>query len=91
MTDEPGPFTIWIDGLLDICVAGSVAERLRTVRDDREIVIEFGPTAHCDLVGLSYLAETLERRSSPVRVCGLSVHDLRILRYLAVELPFRTK
>lgn len=54
MNDGSGP--IRIDMHLDICVAGSLVDRLRKAREDRDIVIQLGPAAQCDLVALSYLA-----------------------------------
>lgn len=87
MTDRDRPLTIRISGRLDICAAGSVAERLRQAPPDQEVVIDVAPSAQCDLVAWSCIAEAIERRSAPVRVHGLSGHDARILQYLGVELP----
>jgi hypothetical protein len=87
MADGDGPFTIRVEGHLDICAAGKVVERLRLAPDDREVTIDLAPRAQCDLVALSYIAEAIERRSGRTFVRGLSGHDTRILEYLGVELP----
>ena len=91
MTEETGPLTIRIDGRLDICTALNVVERLRQARESREVVIDIAPSAQCDAVALSYIAEALERFSASVRVRGLSGHDARILEYLGVEFPVSSK
>ena len=87
MTDRDGPITIRIVGRLDIAAASNVVERLRQAPDDQEVTVELGPGVQCDLVALSYIAEAIERRFSPVSVHGFSGHDMRILQYLGVELP----
>lgn len=91
MTDGSSALTIRIDGVLDICTAARVVERLRLAREGIEVVIDLAPSVQCDLVALSYIAEAIGRRATPVSVRGLSGHDTRILQYLGVELPVSPK
>jgi hypothetical protein len=81
------PLTIRIDRRLDVATAREVAERVRVAARERDVVIEFSLRVQCELVALSFLADVIEQRGSPVFVRGLSGHDVRILEYLGVSLP----
>ncbi len=83
---RPEPLIIRIDGVLDIPAASDAIRRLRCAGSEREVIIEFGAGARCDVVALSLVAEAIASRASPVFVRGLSGHDVRILEYLGVSL-----
>ena len=87
MADRAQPLIIRIDGFLDVSTAADVVRRLVETGRERAVLIEFGARAKCDLIALSFVAEAISRRGTPVSVHGLSGHDLRILRYLGVSFP----
>jgi hypothetical protein len=84
------PLIIRIEGVLDLGAASHAIRQLRSAGGEREVILEFGAGAQCDLVALSLLADEITHQGSPVSVRGLSGHDVRILEYLGVPLPRRS-
>jgi hypothetical protein len=79
---------IRVDGLPDVASAAEVVSQLGEAGLAAEVRIEFGPKADCHLVPLALVGDAIARRGAPVRIDGLSQHQLRVLRYLGVTLLY---
>jgi hypothetical protein len=84
MNETKGTLVIKVDGLLDVAHARDVIRRIRCAVPERDVVIEFGTRAACDVVALSMVASAIRSPGARVSVRGLAEHEHRILRYLGM-------
>ena len=88
MANEPEQILIRVDGLPDAASAAEVVSQIEGAGSSTEVCIVFGPRADCHLVPLALVGDAIARRGAPVRIDGLSQHQLRVLRYLGVTLLY---
>jgi hypothetical protein len=89
MNETTGALVIKVDGLLDVATARDLILRIRCAVPERDVVIEFGTRAACDVVALSMVAGAIRSPGARVSVRGLAEHEHRILRYLGVPVPVK--
>ena len=78
-----GRSEIQLTGTFDGPAAWELAKRLTSERSD--VVLDFGRVDTFFDFGLNVLAHALQEANRPVLLVGLRHHQLRLLRYLGVE------
>ncbi len=78
------PFVIERRGTFDIRAAQEVARELAGALHF-EVCLDLSGVRVFHDFGLAVLAQSLAGRSPPVRVLGLNLHQVRLLRYLGVD------
>jgi len=77
-----------LDGVFDLASVERVREALAVVATGGALRIDLSHVRELQDAGLAGLARVLRRsgRAAKVVVCGLSQHQVRILRYLGIDL-----
>ena len=77
-----------LDGVFDLAAVERIREALAVVATGGALRIDLSHVREVHDAGLASLARALRRcgRAAKVVVCGLSRHQVRILRYLGVDL-----
>jgi anti-anti-sigma regulatory factor len=78
------PFVIECGGTFDIQAAQEVARRLAGA-PHFEVYLDLSRVREFQDFGLAVLAQSLTGRSPRVRILGLRTHQVRLLRYLGVD------
>lgn len=77
-----GRAEIHLSGVFDGAAAWELVKRLASERPD---LLDFGRINSFADYGLAVLAHGLQQSRGPVRLLGLRQHQLRLLRYLGVD------
>jgi hypothetical protein len=76
---------IRLEGTFDLPAARLLENSLKRMSPDDGVRVDFGGVRQFNDFAVAVLAQAIKRAPSPVKVEGLSLHQVRLLRYFGVD------